>query len=74
MAFVIALIRCAEERERCECAQDHQSVIGEKLFMSVTSVECTELEYAIERYSESPLPVGTKTDKGDTATRKRRRA
>jgi hypothetical protein len=40
--------------------------------MSATSVECTEVEYAIERYSESPLPVDTK-DKGDTAPRKRRR-
>jgi hypothetical protein len=41
--------------------------------MSVTSAECTEVEYATERYSESPHPDGTKTDKGDTATRKRRR-
>jgi hypothetical protein len=41
--------------------------------MSLTSAECTEVEYATERYSESPLPVGTKPDKGDTATPKRRR-
>jgi hypothetical protein len=41
--------------------------------MSVTSAECTEAEYAIERYSESPPPDGTKTDNGDTSTRKRRR-
>ena len=41
--------------------------------MSVTSVECTEVEYATERYYESPPPVGTKTDKGDTATWKMRR-
>ncbi len=41
--------------------------------MSLTSAECTEVEYETERCSESPPPVGTKTDKGDTATRKRRR-
>ncbi len=41
MASVIAHIRCAEERERGQYAQDHQSVNGEKLFMSVTSAECT---------------------------------
>jgi hypothetical protein len=52
MASVIARIRRAEERERGERAQDHQSVNGEKLFMSLTSVECTEVEYATERYSE----------------------
>ena len=66
MASVIARIRCAEERERGERARDHRAVNGEKLFMSVTSAECTELEYATER-------DGAKTDKGDTATRKRRR-
>ncbi len=73
MTLVIARIRCAKERERGECAPDHQTVNGEKLFMSMTSAECTEIEYATERYSESPPPDGTKTDKGDTATRKRRR-
>ncbi len=77
MASVFALIRCAEERERGEHARDHQTVNGEKLFMSVTSAECTEVEYATERYSESPPPDGIKTDNGDsssdTATRKRRR-
>ncbi len=31
--------------------------------MSLTSAECTEVEYATELYSESPPPVGTKTDK-----------
>jgi hypothetical protein len=66
MASVIARIRCAEEREHGERSPDHQTVNGEKLFMSVTSAECTELEYATER-------DGAKTDKGDTATRKRRR-
>jgi hypothetical protein len=39
MASVIARIRCAEERGRGERAQDHQTVNGEKLFMSVTSAE-----------------------------------
>ncbi len=73
MASVIARIRCAEERERGERVPDNQTVNGEKPFMSVTSAECTEVEYAAERYSESPPPDGTKTDKGDTATRKRRR-
>ena len=73
MASVLARIRCAEERERGERARDHQTVNGEKLFMSVTSAECTEVEYATERYSESPPPDGTKTENGDTATRKRHR-
>jgi hypothetical protein len=73
MASVIARILCAEKRERGERAPDHQTVNGEKLFMSVTSAECTEVEYTTERYSESPPPDGTKTDKGDTAPRKRRR-
>jgi hypothetical protein len=43
--------------------------------MSVTSAECTEVEYATERYSESPPPDsdGTKTDKGDTVTVQRNR-
>jgi hypothetical protein len=41
--------------------------------MSVISADCTEVEYATELYSDSPPPDGTKTDKGDTATRKRRR-
>jgi hypothetical protein len=41
--------------------------------MSLTSAECTEVKYATELYSDSPPPVGTKTDKGDTAPRKRRR-
>jgi hypothetical protein len=68
MALVIARIRRAEKRERGECAQDHQSVNGEKIFMSLTSAECTEVECATERYSESPPPVW-----GDTATRKRHR-
>ena len=74
MASVLAHIRCAEECERGERARDHQTVNGEQLFMSVTSAECTEVEYATERYSESPPPDGTKTDKGDTANRKRRRS
>ncbi len=39
--------------------------------MSLTSAECTEVEYATEWYSESLPPVCTKTDKGDTAQRKR---
>jgi hypothetical protein len=52
MPSLIARIRCAEERERGERAKDHQTVNGEKLFMSVTSAECTEVEYATERYSE----------------------
>ncbi len=69
MASVLARILCAEERERGVRA----TVNGEKLFMSVTSAECTEVEYATERYSESPPPDGTKTDNGDTATRKWRR-
>jgi hypothetical protein len=71
MASVLARIRCAEERERGERARDHQTVNGEQLFMSVTSAECTEVEYATERYSELPPPNGTKTDNGDTSTRKR---
>jgi hypothetical protein len=73
MASVIARIRCSEELERGERAPDHQTVNCEKLFMSVTSAECTEVEYATERYFKSPAPDSTKTDKGDTATRKRRR-
>ncbi len=52
MASVIARIRRAEERERGERAQDHQSVNGEKLFMSLSYAECTEVEYATELYSE----------------------
>jgi hypothetical protein len=48
MAFVIARIWRAEERERGECAQAHQSVNGEKLFMSLSSADCTEVEYATE--------------------------
>ncbi len=75
-ASVIARIPCAEEHERGERAPDHQNVNGEKrekLFMSVTYAECTEIEYATERYSKSPPPDGTKADKGDTATRKMRR-
>jgi hypothetical protein len=53
MASVIARIRSSEEREPGERSQDHQSVKGEKLFMSVTSAECTEVqvEYATEWYS-----------------------
>jgi hypothetical protein len=51
MALEIALIRCAEEREGDESVRDRQTVNGEKLFMSVTSAECTEVEYATERYS-----------------------
>ena len=65
--------KSASQREHGEHACDHQTVNGEKLFMSVTSAECTEVEYATEQYSESPPPDGTKTDKCDTATRKRRR-
>ncbi len=60
MALVIVRILRAQERERGERAQDHQSVNGEKLLVSVTSAECIEVEYATERYSESPPPVGTK--------------
>jgi hypothetical protein len=41
--------------------------------MSLSSAECTEVAYAPERYSESPPPVCTKIDKGDTALRKRGR-
>ncbi len=72
-ASVIARIRLAEERELGERARDHQSVNGEKLFRASSSAEFTEVEYATERYSESPPPVGTKTEKGDTAPRKRDR-
>ena len=43
MASVLARIRCAEERELGERARDHQTVHGEKLYMSVTSAECTEI-------------------------------
>jgi hypothetical protein len=73
MALVIARIRRAKERERGERAQDPWSVNGEKLFMSLSSAECTEVEYATEWYSESPPPVSTKTDRGDTVLRKRGR-
>ncbi len=73
MASVLARIRSAEERERGERSRDHQNVNGERLFMSVTSAECTEVEYATKRYSKSPPPDGTKTDNGNTSTRKRRR-
>ncbi len=73
MASVLARIRCAEMRELGERARDHQTVHGEKLYMSVTYAECMEVEYATERYSKSPPPDGTKTDNGDTATRNRRR-
>ncbi len=69
MGLVIARIRCAEERKRGERAQDHQSVNGEKLFMSLTSAECAEvelLEYATEQYSEPTPSISTKKDKGDT--------
>ncbi len=45
MASVIARIRCADERERGDRAQDRPTVSGEKLFMTVTSAECTEVEY-----------------------------
>ena len=41
--------------------------------MSVTSAECTEVEYATEQYSESAPPNCTQTDNGETSTRKRRR-
>jgi hypothetical protein len=40
--------------------------------MSVTSAGCTEVEYATERYSESPPLDGTKTDNGDTVTATRK--
>ncbi len=62
MASVIALIRRSEERKRGERHQDHQSVNGEKIFMSLSSADCTEVEYATKLYSESPPPVCTKTD------------
>jgi hypothetical protein len=39
--------------------------------MSLSSAECTEVKYATEWYSESPPPVCTKTDKGNTVPRKR---
>ncbi len=42
--------------ERAERAQDSEYVNGEKLFMSLSSAECTEVEYATERYSQSPPP------------------
>jgi hypothetical protein len=74
MALVIALIRLAEECERADRAQDREYVNGEKLFSSSSSAQYTEVEYATERYSESP--VGTKTDKGvkgEPAQRKRLR-
>jgi hypothetical protein len=51
MASVIARIRRAEERDRGERAQDHQCVNGEKLLMSLSSADCTEVEYATELYS-----------------------
>jgi hypothetical protein len=70
---VLARIRSAEERERSERARDHQTVNGEQLFMSVTSAECTEVEYATKRYTESRPPNSTKTDNGNTSTRKMRR-
>jgi hypothetical protein len=41
--------------------------------MSVTSAECTEVEYATELYSDSPPLDCTKTDKDDAALRKRSR-
>ncbi len=41
--------------------------------MSLGSAACTEVEYATERYSESPPPVGTKADKGGPAPWKRGR-
>jgi hypothetical protein len=71
MASVIARILRAEECYRGERAQDRQSVNGEKLFIPFSSVECTEVDYATERYSESPTPIGTKTVKSDTAPLKK---
>jgi hypothetical protein len=73
MALVIARIRRSEQRERADRAQDIEYVNGEKLFSSSSSAQCTEVEYATERYLESPPPVGTKTDKGQPAQRKRHR-
>jgi hypothetical protein len=71
MGLVIVHIRCAEERERAKRTQDHEYVNGEKLFGSSSSAQCMEVEYATKRFSESPPPVGTKTDKGEPAAGKR---
>jgi hypothetical protein len=78
MASVIARIRSADsppksarEARALKITSLSLTVNGEKLFMLLSSADCTEVEYATERYSESPPPVGTKTDKGDTAPRKR---
>jgi hypothetical protein len=57
MALVIARIRCANEASALKITSLSN---GEKLFMSVISAECTKVEYATERHSESPPPVGTK--------------
>jgi hypothetical protein len=54
-------------------ARDSQRVNSEKLFSSLNSAECTEVGYATEQYSESPPSVGTKTDNGVPAQRKRGR-
>jgi hypothetical protein len=59
MASVIARIRCAEELQRGERARDHQTVNGEKLFMSVTSAECTEVLNGIpsHHFQTAPRPT-----------------
>ncbi len=51
----------AEER-----AQD--SLNGGRLFSSLSSAECTEIEYVTEWYSESPSPV----DKGELSRKQHR--
>ncbi len=66
MVLVIERIQRAEACERGEPVEDNH-------FSLSSSAECTEVEYATERYSESQPRVGTKSDKGEDAPRKRRR-
>jgi hypothetical protein len=66
MASVIARIRHADQR-----IKDFEYANGEKIFSSSSPAECTEVENTMERYSESPPPVGTKTDKREPEQLKR---
>ncbi len=60
MASVIARSRCAEERERGERARDHQTVNGEKIFISVTSAECTEVSMSLNGIPSHHLKTATR--------------
>jgi hypothetical protein len=59
------LCACVCARTRFQRAEERTEELDNLKVGTTSLAECTEVEYATERYSGSPPPADSKTNKGD---------